>query len=101
MFTETDSLVYEIRTVNAHKDFYEDTNIFGFSDYLQDSNFLDLVNKKVIGKIKAEFKGEIISEFGGLKSKMYCLFSVDDKENKKVKGVNKNVMKNTRHKRIC
>ena len=64
-------------------------------------NFFDLVNKKVIGKIKAEFKGEIISEFGGFKSKMYCLVSVDDKENKKVKGVNKNVMKNTRHKRIC
>ena len=41
-----------------------------------------------------EFKGEIISEFVGLKSKMYSLVSVDGKENKKSKGVSKKVVKN-------
>ena len=29
---------------------------------------------------------------------MYSLDSIDDKENEKAKGVNKNVVKNTRHK---
>ena len=44
--------------------------------------------------LKDEFNGEIISEFVGLKSKMYSLVSVDGKENKKSKGVSKKVVKN-------
>ena len=63
--------------------------------------FFNLVNKKVIGKTKDEFKRKIIIEFGRLKSKMYSSVSVDGTEIKKAKGVNKNVMKSTRHKRIC
>ena len=39
--------------------------------------------------MKDEFKGKIISEFVGLKSKMYSLISVDDEEVSKAKGVNK------------
>ena len=31
------------------------------TDYLQDLKFFDLVNKKIIGKMKYEFKGKIIS----------------------------------------
>ena len=53
--------------------------------------FFDLVNKNVIGKVKDEFKGIIISEFVGLKSKMYSLISTDDEEVTKVKGVNKKI----------
>ena len=41
--------------------------------------------------MKDEFKGEIISEFVGLKSKRYSLISVDDEEVTKVKGVNKKI----------
>ena len=91
MFTDTDSLVYEIKTRDVYEDFYEDNNLFDFSDYLLDSNFFDPVNKKVIGKMKDEFKGEIISEFVGLKSKMYSLISVNDEEVTKAKGVNKKI----------
>ena len=58
----------------------------------------DSVNKKVIGKMKDEFKGNIISEFARLKSKMYSLVDVDGKANKKAKGINRGVVKNTRHK---
>ena len=46
----------------------------------QDSNFFDSANKKVIGKIKDKFKGEIITKFVGLKSKMYSLIAVDGEE---------------------
>ena len=77
---------------DIYEDFYEDKKLFNFSEYPRDSNFCDLVNKKVIAKVKNKFKGEIISEFVGLKSEMYFLVSADGKENKKVKGVDKNVL---------
>ena len=48
LFTDTDSLVHEFKTENVHGDFYEDKHLFDFSDYP--------VNKKVIGKMKYEFK---------------------------------------------
>ena len=62
------------------KMFYEDKNLFDFSDYPLNSKFFEPVNKKVIGKMKDEFKEKIISEFVGLKSKMYSLIDVDDEE---------------------
>ena len=65
--------------------------MFDFSDYPLNSKFFDPVNKKVIGKMKDEFKGRIMSKFVGLKSKMYSLIDVDDEEVTKVKGVNKKI----------
>ena len=91
LFTDTDSLVYEIKIRDVYEDFYQDKNLFEFSDYPLHSKFFDLVNKKVIGKMKDEFKGRIISEFIGLKSKMYSLISVDNEEVTKAKGVNKKI----------
>ena len=85
LFTETDSLVYKIKRDNFYEDFYIDKNLFGFSYYAQDSNLFDPVNKKVIGKMKNEFKEEIISEYFGLKLKMYSLIVVDGKKLKKKK----------------
>ena len=70
MFTDTYSLVYEIKTEDVYEDFYQDKNLFDFSDYPLNSKFFDPVNKRVIAKMKDEFKGIIISEFVRLKSKM-------------------------------
>ena len=77
--------------------FYEDKYLFDFSDYPQDSEFLNPVNKKV-SKIKDEIKGKIINESVGLKLQMYSLINIDVEENKKEKGDDKNIVKNTRHK---
>ena len=85
LFTDTDSLVYDIKTEDVYEDFYRDKILFDFSDYPLDSMFFDSVNKKVIGKMKDEFQGKIISEFVGLKSKMYSLIAVEDEEVKKAK----------------
>ena len=48
--------------------------------------------------MKHEVKGKTISEFVGLKSKMYSLVFVNNEEIKKARGVNKNVVKNLKHK---
>ena len=88
-FTDTDSLVYEIKTEDVYEDFYRDKNLFDFSDYPLDSKFFDPANKKVIGKMKDEFQGKIVNGLIGLKSKMYSSISVDNEEVTKTKGVNK------------
>ena len=96
LFINTESLVYEIKTEDVYEGFYGDNNLFDFSDYPLNLKFFDPVNKKGIDKIKDEFKGRIISEFVGLKSKMYSLISVDDEEVTKAKEVNKKI----RHKKF-
>ena len=68
LLIDTDSLDYEIKKVDVYEDFYHDKNLFDFSEYSSNSKFFDPANKKVIGKMKAEFKGKIISGFIGLKS---------------------------------
>ena len=98
MFTDTDSLVDEIEKEDVYEDFYEVKNLFDFRDYPRDSEFFYPVNKKVIGKAKDEFKEKIISEFIGLKSKIYSLIAVGGKEIKNAKGVKKNVVQNINHK---
>ena len=52
LFTDIDSLVYEIKTEDGYEDFYKDKNLFDFSDYPQHSKFFYPANKKVIGKMK-------------------------------------------------
>ena len=51
------------------------------------SKFFDEMNKKVIGEMKDEFDGFIVTEFVGLKSKMYSVKKNDGKEYNAAKGV--------------
>ena len=89
LFTDTDSLMYEIKSnEDIYEKIYVDKDLFGFSDYSKDSKFFDDTNKKVIGKMKDEMAGKVITEFVGLKSKMYSLITVDDEEKIRAKGVN-------------
>ena len=52
LFTNTDSLVYEIKGEDDYEDFYSDKDLFDFSDYLGKSKFFDLTNQKVVSKRK-------------------------------------------------
>ena len=58
LLKDTDSLVYEIETKDVYEDFYQNKNLFDFSDYPLNSKFFTLVNKKVVDKMKHEFKGK-------------------------------------------
>ena len=88
-FTDTDSLVYEINSEDVYGQCFEDRGLFDFSGYPIDSKYYDSTNKKVLGKMKDEFNGVKLIEFVGLKSKMYSLISVDDRDVNKAKGMNK------------
>ena len=90
LFTDTDILMYEIKTEAVYKDFSNNKEMFDFSNFLSKSKYYDDSNKSVIGKMKDETGGFVIEEFVELKPKM-CSFLVDDNtSHKKAKGVNKN-----------
>ena len=92
LFTDTDSLSYQIQMDNVHEDFYADEHLFNFSGYEKESPFCNCENKKVKGKMKDELNGEIIEEFVSLRAKIYSM-KTKKGEMKKAKGVKKNVFK--------
>ena len=74
LFTDTDSLMYEIQT----EDFYEDISAdvkhrFDTSDYPPNhpSGIPSGLNKKVLGMFKDEVGVKVIDEFVGLRTKLY------------------------------
>ena len=97
LFTDTDSLCYEIETDDLYQDMKSDHHQFDTSNYKEDNFLYSLENKKVLGKMKDECAGEIIDEFIGLRSKMYSL-SYGGKEKKTAKGVKRRVVEfNLKH----
>ena len=98
LFTDTDSLCYEIQTEDFYKDIIDDVDcLFDTSNIPKDhSSGLPQVNKKVIGKFKDEAGGKIIEEFVGLRAKLYSYKMFDGGgEMKKCKGVKKGVVEST------
>ena len=54
LFTDTDSLVYEIKTEDVWEGFSNDKEMFDFSNYSIKSKYCDDSNKLVVGKSKDE-----------------------------------------------
>ena len=52
LFTDRDSLVYEIKLENVYEEFFKWKDLFDFSNYSKDLKFFDDTNKKIIGKMK-------------------------------------------------
>ena len=74
LFTDTDSLLYQIHTDDFYKDiFYDIKTKFDTSDYPPNrpSGILTGVNKKVIGMFKDAVAGRQITHFVGLRPKLY------------------------------
>ena len=96
LFTDTDSLMYELKTDDFYADISADIKArFDTSDFPQghESGILTGVNKKVIGKFKDEVAGRQITHFVGLRPKMYSFKIEDSNTTKKLKGIKKNVIK--------
>lgn len=94
LYTDTDSLVYQIFTENLYADIKSDlVSHFDTSDYPPDNVYgFPLLNKKQLGFFKDENNGKIFKEFVGLRSKMYAM-DVQSTIIAKSKGVNKCVTK--------
>ena len=98
LFTDTDSLMYEIETEDFYKDIAGDVkDRFDTSDYPENhpSGIQTGINKKVLGMMKDEAAGKIIKEFVGLRSKLYSFIMDDGGETKKCKGIKKQVVESS------
>ena len=97
-YMDTDSLVYDIKTEDFYEDIANDVEArFDTSGYSK-TDFRPLpigLNKKVIGRMKDELGGKIMTEFVALRPKLYSYRKLDGSEDKKCKGIKKCVVKKT------
>ena len=93
-YMDTDSFVLKVRTKYFYKDISEDVkDRFDTSNFYYDRPLPIGVNKKVVGLMKDELGGGIITEFIALRPKAYSYRTDDLVELKKAKGTKKCVVK--------
>ena len=93
---DTDSLVYHIKTEDFYADIVDDVQTrFDTSGYIPDRLLPVGLNKKVIGLMKDELGGKIMTEFVALRPKLHSHKKLDGSEDKKCKGIKKCVVKKT------
>ena len=96
LFTDTDSLMYEIETEDFYKDIIGDVKYkFDTSKYPKKnvSGITNGCNENVLGMFKDEAAGRCIDEFVGLRAKLYSYKMYEGNENKRCKGITKSVIK--------
>lgn len=92
LYTDTDSFLMQIFTDDIFQDMKDMHNHLDCSDYPKDHFLFSEKNKKVNGKFKDESKSKQISEFIGLKSKLYHI-KYEESSKSAAKGIKKNVIK--------
>ena len=93
-YMDTDSFVMNIKTEDFYKDIANDVEKrFDTSNYEVDRPLSTGKNKKVIGLMKDELGGRIMTEFITLRPKAYTYLIDNGKEDKKAKGTKKCVIK--------
>ena len=94
LYMDTDSFVMKIKTEDFYKDIANDVDKrFDMSNYEVDRLFPTGKNKKVIGLMKDDLGGKIITEFITLRPKAYTYLTDVGKEDKKAEGTKKCVIK--------
>ena len=93
-YMDTDSFIMNIKTNDFYKDIASDVeNRFDTSNYEVNRPLPTGKNKKIIGLMKDELGGKIITEFVTLRPKTYSFLTDGGKEDKKAKGTKKCVIK--------
>ena len=88
LFTDTDSLCYEIFDQNHYKKFYEHREYFDLSNSSKNGKYFCNDNKKVLGKMKDECRGNVNKEFIELRSKNCSILDTKNNEKSTHKGHN-------------
>ncbi|KAJ8912593.1 hypothetical protein NQ315_000461 [Exocentrus adspersus] len=87
LYTDTDSLIYQLNVPDIYEHIKEDSQRFDTSDYEPNNPCrIERKNKKVPGLMKDENNGQIMLEFIGLRAKMYAYKVHNDKIVKRSKG---------------
>ncbi|XP_022183113.1 uncharacterized protein LOC111042722 [Myzus persicae] len=95
LYSDTDSLIYSIQTVNFFDDLKNDLlPYFDTSNYPKDHYCFSEIHKGQPGMFKDELKSIILKEFVSLRPKLYAYKTIDDTVEKKAKGVKKYIIKN-------
>jgi len=85
MYIDTDSLIYLIECDDVYGIMKRDISRFDTSDYAVDNVYdIPFINKKVPNLMKDENNSAIMTEFVGLRAKMYALRINGKKDTKKV-----------------
>ena len=93
-YMDTDSFITHIKTEDFYKDIANDVERrFNTSNYEVNRPLPTGKNKKVIGLMKDELGGKIMTEFVALRPKTYSYLTDDCEEDKKAKGTKKCVIK--------
>ena len=102
LMTDTDSLILEIYTNDIYKDLKKISHLLDFSNYPKDHFLYDIEKRLIPGFFKDEFppsenSENIITEFCGLKSKMYTLRFNNRRSVHKCKGIKYSSLKAFSH----
>ena len=93
-YMDTDSFIMNIKTNDFYEDIANDVeNRFDISNYEVNRPLPMRKNKKIIGLMKDQLSGKIITEFVTLRPKTYSYLTDDGKEDKKAKGTKKCIIK--------
>ena len=93
-YMDTDGFIMHIKTEDFYKDIADDVEKrFDASNYEANRPLPTGKNKKVIGLMKDELGGKIMTEFLALRPKTYSYLTDDCEEDKKGKGTKKCVIK--------
>ncbi|XP_071644513.1 uncharacterized protein [Temnothorax longispinosus] len=86
-YTDTDSLIYSLECEDAYERMKRDVHRFDTSDYAENNaHGMPRVNKKVPGLMKDEKNGAIMTEFVGLRAKMYTYKVLGRDDTKRIKA---------------
>lgn len=86
-YTDTDSLIYEIRNQNPYEIIKRDCYTrFDTSDYTEHNIYgIPRVNKRKLGFMSDETAGRIVTDFVGLRAKLYTMRLLQDSNERKRK----------------
>ncbi|EFN89589.1 hypothetical protein EAI_11111, partial [Harpegnathos saltator] len=89
-------LIHHVMSDDVYELMERDIARFDMSNYFQNNIYgILLTHKKISGIMKDENNGAIMTEFVGVRAKMYALKVEGKKDTKRAKAVNRNIIART------